>query len=614
MSLRVWLPLTKDLRNQGLDDVTVTNNGATFNSAGKLGGSYTGRIDVSSSIIPTVLNGSEFTVAFWIYINEVPTGPGVVDTYVMACGTGGTRAQFHIAIRQNGAGFAFCFYSDDYTFYNTVTDKVGKWMHVVCAFKNNTQIVYVDGTKVGERATAGGLNVAANSVLNIYAAHERLNDFRIYDHCLSPMEVKELSKGLVLHYTLGDKAIESTTNLFYPLVEASRNTNPAWDKSLNGNYMIHCDGFGDGYNSGVSNPTAGYHGHWTYDENNKLIGILPNLNSIIGQANRWLGLTASISSASIGAGNSYTISWEQKTDNLNCYVNAGYYYKKKSSESGYGSFHDGTKNCKNTLINTWQSMEASFTLSQDWDGTYTGGTVYFYGNYGSEGTTYLRNLQFETKNHATAFVNGLTTRTSNIIYDCSGFCNNGMISGNLTVSSDTPKYSVSTKFNGAEKISANSLPSEVQSVSFWVKVSTIPSGYGICYVDSNTQTSIGFYNGNSFITSCTVSANVVLLGTTFKANEWNHIVLVKTGANTRNVYCNGILLTNSGTNSWVHNGSNLSLGWRDYASGNAGWFNGQLCDFRAYATALSADDVKSLYQNSAYIDSSGNVYGTIHES
>lgn len=41
MSLRVWLPLTKDLRNQGLDDVTVTNNGATFSSAGKLGGCYT---------------------------------------------------------------------------------------------------------------------------------------------------------------------------------------------------------------------------------------------------------------------------------------------------------------------------------------------------------------------------------------------------------------------------------------------------------------------------------------------------------------------------------------------------------------------------------------------
>ena len=40
MSLRVWLPLTKDLRQQGLSNVTVTNGGATFESAGKLGGCY----------------------------------------------------------------------------------------------------------------------------------------------------------------------------------------------------------------------------------------------------------------------------------------------------------------------------------------------------------------------------------------------------------------------------------------------------------------------------------------------------------------------------------------------------------------------------------------------
>lgn len=38
MALQVWLPLTKDLRNQGLAQVSVTNNGATYTPESKLGG------------------------------------------------------------------------------------------------------------------------------------------------------------------------------------------------------------------------------------------------------------------------------------------------------------------------------------------------------------------------------------------------------------------------------------------------------------------------------------------------------------------------------------------------------------------------------------------------
>lgn len=37
MALQIWLPLTGDLHNQGLNQITVTNNEATANDNGKIG-------------------------------------------------------------------------------------------------------------------------------------------------------------------------------------------------------------------------------------------------------------------------------------------------------------------------------------------------------------------------------------------------------------------------------------------------------------------------------------------------------------------------------------------------------------------------------------------------
>ena len=76
------------------------------------------------------------------------------------------------------------------------------------------------------------------------------------------------------------------------------------------------------------------------------------------------------------------------------------------------------------------------------------------------------------------------------------------------------------------------------------------------------------------------------------------------------VYLDGELWGEAKTYKAISGTSIYINGWdsgTQYCSDNT-----DISDFRIYATALSADDVKSLYQNSAYIDSSGNVYGAIH--
>ena len=81
----------------------------------------------------------------------------------------------------------------------------------------------------------------------------------------------------------------------------------------------------------------------------------------------------------------------------------------------------------------------------------------------------------------------------------------------------------------------------------------------------------------------------------YNVNEWNHIVVVKTGATTRDVYVTGEKAPTISASYWGSDTDGLLIGCRHQGGSYNKYFNGELSDFRAYVTQLTADDVLELY-------------------
>ena len=205
-------------------------------------------------------------------------------------------------------------------------------------------------------------------------------------------------------------------------------------------------------------------------------------------------------------------------------------------------------------------------------------------------------------------------------YDISGFCNNGTRVGTFEWSSDTPKYSVSQVFTSGNNYidcgaSQEVLPTDGLTVSLWINYSTwgnpvsCTEGGGWNFENSSGiqfpvyVADVGYKVANSGVaTSALQNGWHMLTGTFDKTN-------VK-------IYIDGVLkaTTATGSTNGIGYAANHCFVGAEAAGSTsiaAATLVGKLSDFRIYATALSAADVKSLYQNCATIGPDGTIYGQI---
>ena len=593
MALQVWLPLNGDLRNQGVSDVTVTNSGATINTNGKIGSCYS--FNGSSSYITTdIKTSSSMSFCCWVYFNSFDgaqlidcrnnSAVGYQPMYI-------TQSYIQIGNSQNG------FAEIGYSF------SASTWYHIVVANNESKTWVYINGSLIGERNIGGydfgtlNIPIGVRCSRNMYYLNGRLNDVRIYDHCLSAAEVKEISLGLVLHYKLDDPYVEPTTNQAGDCHKTG-NYSTSWDTSKHQG-AISVYGWATGYNSGVGDPSHGYHAMWNMIDGIPTM-VFQDKNSEIGQTHRWLGISGGATVANITSNTTYTVSFDAKADVDGKYVSSGLYYRKEAN--GSYNFWDG---CPQFAITTqWKRYSYTYTTST----VNAISAVYVYGHYGTEGIAYVRNIQIELKDHATPYTP--SSRNETKIVDSSGYGNHGTITGNMSISNNTGRYKCSTNFpDSACSITIGDLSSIIPEGNFtfnvWFKKITgewSSKGYETIFGGPGgfeLEAKRGATNSPELVMWNWSQSNTV----TYSLDQWNMVTFCRDSSGTK-LYLNGEQKATGVTGS-IPSGTYFIGAWRSATEQN---YRGYLADARLYSTVLSAEDIQRLYNTGALIDKKGNVH------
>ena len=578
LSLQVWLPLNGNLNNQGLSNYQVSNINATINNSGKIGKCYQFGTGQSYLELPKECMrnlSTECTVSFWI---KFLTRNSNYETYFQA-GLGGYAWNDYVfGLLRNNNGNSCCFTISNgssasnasYTTPNLT--ELNTWYHITLVYKTGHCLIYINGSLYHDYATT--IIPAFNNITTItigcsnaknYQTNCLMNDFRIYDEALSPKEIKNISRGLVCHYTLSRPSENLLSRYVSPGQQNPNVTSTAGRTNYYGDYGI----------------------------------IIPATESADTYFRLYL-------KEQLVANETYTISCNASGLLDGTYYRFPLFAQSNTSMGVLNIDHNGI--CSLTFQMTYSTQSAVSVGNE---------TVYvcFMDDItraltSGQGSITLTNFKIEKGNIVTPWIPANTDPIysfigldSNIENDVSGYGNDGTRIGTFSWSSDTPRYNTSTYASGSAStyLQGSKLPSEAKTVSLWIKCSkTVNSAI---FNDKTSGLQIGLLNSLLYINSLASTAGFTT--THWINDEWNHVVAINNNG-TRFVYVNGQPETQSGaSNYYLHNSENFWLWKRSY--NNSYTFTGSLSDFRVYVTALSEDDVLELYHAPISLANSGTL-------
>ena len=304
MSLQIWLPLNGNLINYGFSNLkfSIVSENTSIVSDGKIGlQTYNNNSHNGGGLISdkTIDLGNKLSMFCWINFTQLNSGSSLTGV----CGQHRypNNAGMGITIKYASATTGYIsLNTGDGTnrTYNTYTGSTlltaGNWYHVGFTYDGNDIKLYVNGKlektqnypnqkNIKDFIQVFGWSFVGEDSQTIYGNYQfigKINDFRVYDHCLSQKEIKYLSQGLIAHYKLSETDLENTTNILtYPTYEGQYST--SWDTNLHKN-AIQVAGWTEGYNGGVPEPSIGYHAPWEQIDGIPTI-VMKHLNSEIGK-------------------------------------------------------------------------------------------------------------------------------------------------------------------------------------------------------------------------------------------------------------------------------------------------------------------------------------------
>ena len=229
MSLKVWLPLNGTLENKGTTDITASNYGATVDNNGKIGKCYKFNPDNSSSgqnyiklnakSSDIFQSGQSFSLSCFFKL----TG----DLYSNGCGLIACSQYkitgFGLMINQRKICVQLCFGDNELEWKPTMSSFDNDvWYHVCFTYNEigKKLALYVDGNLIATTTETRDWQVNTSYEISIglgtqggwgYTIPGFMNDVRIYDHALSSVEVKEISRALTRHYKLDSTDITDSS-------------------------------------------------------------------------------------------------------------------------------------------------------------------------------------------------------------------------------------------------------------------------------------------------------------------------------------------------------------------------------------------------------------------